>query len=101
MKHLHNFGIVHRNLSPDNVIVQIAHNKKVVKIIDLKFAAKDNNEDFFPNAGTPGFMAPEIITKNPSKTSYKQDVFSLGVLFYSLLYGNYLFSGTNAKKLML
>ena len=42
--------------------------------------------------GTPGFIAPEVFTKNEkSEDLSKRDIFSAGVLFYTLLTGSALF----------
>ena len=48
------------------------------------------NEKFYLKCGTPGYIAPEIITLNPKKDKFYDrncDLFSLGILFYNLRTG--------------
>lgn len=55
------------------------------KIIDFGFAEKINNEELKSRAGTPGYLPPELFKQKPYTD--KGDIFSLGVIFYSLIYG--------------
>jgi serine/threonine protein kinase len=45
----------------------------------------------FPKPGYPGFLPPELIKEKNPIPHEKEDVFSLGVILYSMLYGKYLF----------
>ena len=65
LHHMHSTGVCHRDLKPDNII--ISPDGKL-KIIDLGFAMDilGNNKDGYLHTylGTPGYMAPEILTMN-------------------------------------
>jgi serine/threonine protein kinase len=54
-------GVVHRNISADNIITNTFKFNTKSYIIDFKFANFQGKKDFLPKAGTPGFMAPETI----------------------------------------
>ena len=78
-------NIMHRDLKPDNILVD---NKDKIKIVDFGLATFINVDDYiFKKCGTPGYIAPEVFKYDPksSPTFYddKCDVFSAGcILFY-------------------
>ena len=97
--YIHNQGIIHRDIKPANLFLDDNFN---IKIGDFNVSAAkdresaenftDNNEminqllDNSPNIGTPGYMAPEA--RNGRNYDQKADVFSMGVSFFLLAYGN-------------
>lgn len=87
MKHVHEANIIHRDLSPENILLD---NKKHVKISDFGIATLMDSETQSKTSGIGKlkFMAPELIRE---KTHYneKVDVFSFSVvLFYILTKGS-------------
>jgi serine/threonine protein kinase len=91
LKLMHEKGVIHRNISPDNIVGSTKKFSEQSTLIDFKFAAFEGLQALFPQAGTPGFFAPETLSNKNPMPDPKEDVFSLGVVFYSLLYGQYLF----------
>lgn len=53
----------------------------------------------YVRCGTPGFLSPQIanLTNKKEKQVCASDMFSLGCIFYKMITGRYLFSGTTAK----
>ena len=84
LSELHNIKIAHRDLKPGNIMI----NKDCRPIIiDFGFSEEINKSKFlFQACGSPGFIAPEIIdSQSRNNIDYlKADIFSLGVIFYSL-----------------
>lgn len=84
---VHAKNLVHRDLKPRNLWVQ--PNPKRIKILDFglaRFAA--TGDTITPHGyvvGTPAFMAPEQATGQP--VDVRADLFSLGVVLYSLIDG--------------
>lgn len=48
--------------------------------------------------GTPLYMSPQILAKEPYNS--KCDIWSVGVLFYELLYGRHPWKGKGLKELL-
>ncbi|KAM9320780.1 rhodopsin kinase GRK1 [Gastrophryne carolinensis] len=82
LEHLHQNRIIYRDLKPENVLLD---NDGNVRISDLGLAVqlKENKNKTKGYAGTPGFMAPELL--NGEEYDYSVDYFSLGVTLYEMI----------------
>ncbi|KAI3373131.1 hypothetical protein L3Q82_006457 [Scortum barcoo] len=82
LEHLHQHRIIYRDLKPENVLLDDAGH---VRLSDLGLAVelppgKDKTTGY---AGTPGFMAPELLQKK--EYDYTVDYFTLGVTLYEMI----------------
>ena len=84
--------IVHRDLKPNNVLLRKTSNitDQDVVIVDFGLATYTHSKNLiFKRCGTPGYIAPEIISSaNPEhdfKVTTKSDMFGLGALIYALI----------------
>ena len=91
----HRIGIVHRDLKPDNVLVTPAGYPKIADFGLAKTIQSDNHARL---AGTPHFMAPELLEGEPASPA--SDIYALGVCFYVMLTGEYPFEGDSMNSLM-
>jgi len=82
----HNKAVAHRDIKLDNVIVDTTGQ---VKLIDFGLAHLDNN-DCSTFVGSPEYVAPEVIKRIPY-SGFKADVFSLGMVLFCLLFGQFPF----------
>lgn len=75
-----------------------------IKIVDFGLATKtDEKEYIFVRCGTPGYVAPEILQiKDLAKArlGVQSDTFSLGAIYYQLLYGRPLFAGKDHAEVL-
>nr|AUG68903.1 G protein-coupled receptor kinase 1A [Aptychotrema rostrata] len=82
LEHLHQCRIIYRDLKPENVLLD---NDGHVRISDLGLAVelKPNETKTKGYAGTPGFMAPELL--EGLEYDYSVDYFTLGVTLYEMI----------------
>lgn len=82
IKHLHDNGIVHRDIKDENIIVD---NKGCVKLIDFGSAAYVKSGPFDVFVGTIDYAAPEVLGGEPYEGK-PQDIWALGVLLYTIIF---------------
>jgi len=88
LKYLHNLGITHRDLKPDNVLVELdktGENIMSVKLIDFGLSIiNEPSTKMHDGCGTPAFVAPEILTKQGY--NIQVDIWSLGIMSYLMYF---------------
>ncbi len=99
-------GIVHRDIKPENILLSSSNQllPQHIKLADFGLATRISQNLIFSRCGTPGFVAPEVadrtVTYNSTTISAKSDIFSVGILTYLLLTGQYAFgNGSNEEVL--
>lgn len=102
----HGRGILHRDIKPENVMVcERGDVPDFVKVLDFGLVkdATKKQESMLSGPmellGTPGYMAPEIIS-NPSAVSTRSDVYALGAVLYYLVCGKRVFYADNKLELL-
>ena len=85
----HDEGIVHRDVKPENILVD---GNGRVKVADFGIAKLIGRKEDITltgtrhTLGTPHYMAPEQID-TPTKVDHRADIYALGVVFYEMLTG--------------
>ena len=96
----HQHHVVHRDIKLDNILIyKIESGDLNVKIADLGLAtvaSSDPMELLQVKCGTPAYMAPEILRDEGYRE--QADIFSLGVLFFNIISGHYLFRGVDVAE---
>jgi serine/threonine protein kinase len=99
--HLHQRGIVHKDIKPGNVLVDPATGK--VWLMGFGIASRLPSERQRPDApefiaGTLAYMAPEQTGRMNRSTDSRSDLYSYGVTLYEMLTGLLPFSASDAME---
>ena len=104
LRYLHSQGVYHKDVKPDNIVVNGTHS---IKLLDLGFAesrARSFFKRFFDNSanktleGSPAYLAPELIrTKQASPGT---DIYAMGCTLYECATGSVPFTGNSEQQIM-
>ncbi|XP_054003431.1 calcium/calmodulin-dependent protein kinase type II alpha chain isoform X23 [Hylaeus anthracinus] len=85
--HCHHNGVVHRDLKPENLLLASKAKGAAVKLADFGLAIEVQGDAlaWFGFAGTPGYLSPEVLKKEPYGKPV--DIWACGVILYILLVG--------------
>ena len=98
IRYCHEQNIIHRDLKPHCILLSSRENSAPIKIGGFGIAIELDSDDSFitsSRVGSPHFMAPEIV--NREKYSKAIDVWSCGVLLFTLLSGSLPFVGNSER----
>ncbi|XP_004703509.1 TBC domain-containing protein kinase-like protein [Echinops telfairi] len=108
LKYMNKHGIVHRALSPHNILLDQKGHIKLAKFGLYHMTGHGDDVDF--PIGYPSYLAPEVIAQGISKTSDhtpsekplpsgpKSDVWSLGIILFELCMGRKLFQSLDISE---
>ncbi|XP_027042895.1 calcium/calmodulin-dependent protein kinase type II delta chain-like isoform X1 [Pocillopora damicornis] len=85
--HCHHNNVVHRDLKPENLLLASKEKGAAVKLADFGLAIEVDGDKhgWYGFAGTPGYLSPEVLKKEPYGRSV--DLWACGVILYILLVG--------------
>lgn len=92
-------GVVHRDLKLENVLFKDEYRDNI-KLIDFGIAGvcKKGQEDV-QESGTMEYQPPEVFEQGKVTSSPSQDVWAIGIMFYTMIYGTLPFRGKTDKEL--
>ena len=102
LDYAHAQGVLHLDLKPANVLLDDRDSGPIdVRILDFGLAQFTSDRGTAsantPLAGTPAYLAPELVDQHPADTA--ADIYAFGVLIYEILTGRPPFQGTVAEIL--
>ena len=96
----HANGLIHRDIKPANIMVSMmGDTPDHVKVLDFGLVENIHYDSALPNAGTPGYMAPEIIVGNLG-ASARSDMYALACVAYWLLTAQEVFTADSNDKML-
>ena len=92
---LHRLGVIHRDIKPDNVILEGGGK---LKLVDLGVVRVPGWEDFPPEdiPGTPAYMAPEMFKGEAGNEA--TDIYALGVTMFRAFTGEFPYGNPDATS---
>eukprot|EP00889_Picochlorum_renovo_P007332 jgi/Picre1/34362/NNA_001833.t1 len=107
LDYVHRSGVANRDLKLENLLLARATDPRqasMLKICDFGFSKHEQNSSARSGVGTPMYMSPEIVMGGCGYDAKKADVWSAGVVLYTMLAGSYPFdtkSPTQAQDVVL
>ena len=96
VNYMHQKQYVHRDLKPENLLIDGTDGS--IKLIDFGISIKlEPGKSLSNRMGTPYYIAPEVIN---DKYDQKYDIWSCGVILYTMLSGQPPFNAENSLEIM-
>ena len=102
LAYAHACGVVHRDVKPDNVLIDTASGRAMVTDFGIARAAESGSRLTQTGiaVGTPAFMSPEQATGD-REIDGRSDIYSLGVVGYLMLAGRLPFEATTTPAMLM
>lgn len=97
LKYIHSQNVIHRDIKPENILIDEQNN---IKFIDFGFSAYYDPDNLSKtNCHTPNYASPQCLSGLPYD-GQKSDIWSLGVLLFTMLNGKIPWTSKNQKQLI-
>jgi serine/threonine-protein kinase len=105
LDHAHSFGVVHRDLKPDNIFLCKREAGDDIRLLDfgsvkLQMETGPKLTAFGTTLGSPYYMSPEQ-AMGKSDVDQRTDVFAVTAILYEMLTGRVAFEGDNVAAILM
>jgi serine/threonine protein kinase len=99
LEHAHSQGVVHRDVKPDNIMVESSSGRVLVTDFGIaQVAGVGVDTDFGEMFGTPAFMSPEQSTGDT--VDHRSDIYSFGLVAFLTLSGRHPFEASEPSEFL-
>ena len=100
LAHAHKRGVVHRDIKPQNVLLDSESGRALVTDFGIARTAEGGSLTATGMVvGTPAYLSPEQVTGEPS--DHRADIYALGVMAYEMLAGRAPFTGPTPTAVLM
>ena len=100
LAHAHKRGVVHRDIKPQNVLIDSETGRALVTDFGIARTAEGGSLTATGMVvGTPAYLSPEQVTGEPS--DHRSDIYALGVMMYEMLAGQPPFTGATPTAVLM
>jgi formylglycine-generating enzyme required for sulfatase activity/tRNA A-37 threonylcarbamoyl transferase component Bud32 len=100
LAHAHKRGVVHRDIKPQNVLLDSESGRALVTDFGIARTAEGGSLTATGMVvGTPAYLSPEQVTGEPS--DHRADIYALGVMVYEMLAGRAPFTGPTPTAVLM
>lgn len=85
LRKIHDAGIIHLDLKPDNLLIQASGDRLNVSVIDFGMAMKTGNGELRSTLFSLPYAAPELVLNRLDLVDFRTDYFSAGSIIYQFL----------------
>ena len=97
MEYLSSLGVTHRDIKPENILLNEDYTQ--IKLIDFGLSNYAENGEFLQSScGSPCYASPEMLSGKPY-SGLETDIWSAGIVLYSMLVGGLPFDDVELKSL--
>lgn len=100
LAHAHKRGVVHRDIKPQNVLLDAESGRAMVTDFGIARTAEGGSLTATGMVvGTPAYLSPEQVTGEPS--DHRADIYALGVMMYEMVAGQPPFTGATPTAVLM